>query len=92
MWPDRPTTRSFGRPSDRPSSCSVSTVRAASGAPVRGATVELRRGRQGLTVTTGPDGTASFSWTAPVFETSEFGGDSVAELRRNRDAFVASLG
>ncbi len=53
------------------------TVRAASGAPVRDATVELRRGRQTLTVHTGPDGTASFSWTAPVFEDRDFGGDPV---------------
>ncbi len=43
------------------------TVRAASGAPVRGATVEVTRRRVGLSRTTGPDGRAEFTWTAPVF-------------------------
>ncbi|MEI8257121.1 MAG: hypothetical protein WCJ30_15720, partial [Deltaproteobacteria bacterium] len=53
------------------------TVRAASGAPVRGATVDLVRDRVTLSRATGADGRAEFTWTAPVFASHGIESESV---------------
>lgn len=55
----------------------VVTVRAASGATVPGATVELVRRNLTQSHTTGSDGRAGFTWTAPVFATRGIDSESI---------------
>jgi hypothetical protein len=56
----------------------AAVVRAASGAPIAGAQVELRHGSSTTTVTTNAAGQATFAWNAPVFAARDVQWESAA--------------